>query len=115
MVECAAEFPLSRWIRIADSQWSPYPSYGRSDSIHCDAGSRNRPECLRPILDENVRVESGARIGYGDSEHAISLIPANSLITANQRNTQNATSPLSQCSLEERMPARQSAASKSGY
>jgi len=39
----------------------------------------------RAILDENVRVESGARIGYGDSEHAISVIPANSLITANRK------------------------------
>src|SRR5262245_34094335 len=39
----------------------------------------------RAILDENVRVASGARIGYGDSERAISVIPANSLIMANPK------------------------------
>src|SRR5262252_4053307 len=32
----------------------------------------------RAILDENVRVECGARIGYGDSARTISVIPANS-------------------------------------
>jgi len=42
----------------------------------------------RAILDENVRVESGASVGYGDSEHAISVIPANSLITVNRKKHQ---------------------------
>jgi len=36
----------------------------------------------RAILDENVRVESGARIGSADSDNAISVIAANSLIAA---------------------------------
>jgi glucose-1-phosphate adenylyltransferase len=39
----------------------------------------------RAILDENVRVESGACIGLEDSDHAISVIPANSLIQANAK------------------------------